>query len=121
MVTAEWFYGIVRLLDRCQALVSAEDSFVTELLRSGGGLEFWRQSHDPDLHTVTAMWSTLQTHFQPLSETRSPHLYRYLCPVLTENDGGYAIVAQVLDMERRLAQAGGIKLIGRRFVGEKRR
>jgi SAM-dependent methyltransferase len=118
--TAEWFYGIVRLLDRCQMLVSKEDSFATELARSDGRLEFWQQSHDPDLHPVAAMWSALQAHFQPLSETSTPHLYRYLCPVLPESDEGYAIVAQVLDMERRLARLGAITLIGRRFVGEKR-
>ena len=118
-VTAEWFYGIVRLLNSCQVLLSKEDSFVAELLQTSGELAYWQQSHEHDLHTVTAMWSALGARFQVLSETRAPYLYRYLCPVLMENDDGYAIAAQALDMERRLAQLGTITLIGHRFVGEK--
>jgi SAM-dependent methyltransferase len=119
-VTAEWFYGVVRLLDSCQALVGQEDSFVTELAQSSGELAFWQQSHDHDLHTVTAMWSMLRTYFHSLSETSAPYLYRYLCPVVTEDADGYAIVAQALDMERRLARFTAITQIGRRFVGQKR-
>jgi hypothetical protein len=118
-VTAEWFYGVVRLLDICQVLVSKADSFATELVRSRGGSEFWHQSHGNDLHTVKAMWSVLRDHFQSVNETRVPDLYRYLYPVLVENADGYAILAQVLEMERRLAHLGTITLIGRRFVGEK--
>ena len=120
-ITAEWFYGIVKLLDRCQVLVSKVHSFASELARSDGKLEFWQQSHDPGLHTVTAMWSELHAQFRPLSETSAPYLYSYLYPVLPENGSGYAIIAQVLDMEQRLAQSGAITLIGRRFVGVKQR
>jgi SAM-dependent methyltransferase len=118
-VTAEWFYGIVGLLNSCQVVDLKEDTFVTELMQSGGTFGFWQQSHDHDVHTVTAMWSALRNQFQSLSETTTPYLYRYLCPVIRENIDGYAIVAQVLDMERRLAQLGTLILIGRRFVGEK--
>lgn len=117
--TAEWFYGIARLIDRCQALVPKEDSFATDLVQSGGDFEFWQHSHDRDLHAVEAMWAALRTPFRSLSETSAPHLYRYLCPVLAENETGYNIVSQVLDMERRLAKHGMIELIGRRFVGVK--
>jgi SAM-dependent methyltransferase len=119
-VTAEWFYGVVRLLTACQVLVAKEDSFATELVRSDGTFAFWQQSHDHDLHTVTAMWSALRGQFQSLSETRAPYLYRYLCPLVAENEAGYVIVAQVRDMEQRLAHLGTLTLIGRRFVGRKR-
>ena len=119
-VTAEWFYGVVRLLTTCQVIVAKEDSFATELARSGGAFAFWQQSHDHDLHTVTAMWAALQTQFQSLSETSAPDLYRYLCPAVAANEVGYAIVSQVLAMEQRLAHLGTLTLIGRRFVGRKR-
>jgi SAM-dependent methyltransferase len=119
-ITAEWFYGAVRLLNACQVLVAKEDSFATELVRSDGAFGFWQQSHDHELHSVTAMWSALQTHFQSLSETNAPYLYRYLCPVVAENEAGYAIVSQVRDMEQRLAQLGTLTPIARRFVGRKR-
>jgi hypothetical protein len=62
----------------------------------------------------------LRTYFHSLSETSAPYLYRYLCPVVTEDADGYAIVAQALDMERRLARLTAITQIGRRFVGQKR-
>src|SRR5262245_30894071 len=52
-ITAEWFYGLVRLLTTCQVLLEQEDSFATELVRSGGAFAFWQQSHDHELHTVT--------------------------------------------------------------------
>ncbi len=119
-VTAEWFYGVVRLLATCQVLAPKEDSFASELAKSGGGITCWQESHDHELHTVTAMWSALGTRFQQLSETSAPYLYRYLGPVLPENDMGHGLVSQVLELERRLAQLGTISLIGRRFVGRKR-
>jgi hypothetical protein len=66
------------------------------------------------------MWPTLRTNFQSQSETNAPYLYRYLCPVLAENEDGYTIGSQVLELEKRMAQLGAIKRIGRRFVGNKR-
>jgi SAM-dependent methyltransferase len=119
-VTAEWFYSVVKLLTTCQVLMEQEDSFATELVRSGGEFAFWEQSHDRDLHTVTAMWSALQSQFQSLSQSSAPYLYRYLCPVVAENEAGYAIVSEVRSMEQRLAHLGMLTLIGRRFVGRKR-
>jgi SAM-dependent methyltransferase len=118
-ITAEWFYGVVRLLNVCQTLIAKEDSFASELVRSDGSFAFWQHSHDHELHPVTAMWSALRSHFQSLSETSAPYLYRYLCPVIAENEAGYAIVSQVRDMEQRLAHLGALTLIGRRFVGRK--
>jgi SAM-dependent methyltransferase len=119
-ITAEWFYSVVKLLTACQVLIAQEDSFATELARSGGEYAFWQQSHNHELHSVTAMWSALQSQFQSLSESCAPYLYRYLCPVLAEAETGYAIVSEVRSMEQRLAHLGMLTLIGRRFVGRKR-
>jgi len=118
-LTAEWFYGVVRLLDSCGVTTPHADSFAAELAHSGGEFLFWEQSHDHELNTVTQMWSALRNRFQPLSESQLPYLYRYICPVLAENDAGVAIASQVLEMEKRMAQLGAIKQIGRRFVGVK--
>ena len=116
-VTAEWFYGVVRLLTTCQVLAEKEDSFANELARSGGEFAFWQESRDPELHSVSAIGLALQLHFQLLSETHAPYLFRYLCPLLPENDLGYAIALQVHEIKQRLAQLGTLTLIGRRFVG----
>jgi len=118
-VTAEWFYGIVRLLAGSGMLATQEESFVIDLAQSGGEFSFWKQSHDHELHTVTTMWAALRARFRPIGETQMPFLYRYLCPLLPENETGYAIASQVLEMEKRMAQLGAIKRIGRRFVGAK--
>ena len=118
-VTAEWFYSIVRLLASCRAIATKENSFVTELIQHEGDFAFWQDSHDHDLHSVEAMWSALQNHFQSLSETEAPYLYRYLGPVAAENEEGYRIVSEVFKIENRLAQLNVIKRIGRRFVGRK--
>jgi SAM-dependent methyltransferase len=56
-ITAAWFYSVIKLLTTCQVLMEQEDSFATELVRSDGEFAFWEQSHDHELHTVTAMGS----------------------------------------------------------------
>jgi len=89
------------------------------LARSDGEFAFWHQSRDHELHSVTAMWSALRDLFQSLSKTSMPYLYRYLCPVVAENEAGYAIVSEVRALEQRLADLGTLTLIGRRFVGRK--
>ena len=118
--TLEWFYGIVRLLKTSQRIADQNDSFATKLLRSRGEYACWAQHHDRGLHTATAMWSALRNRFEAVSESSAPYLYRYLCPLLAEDESGYKIACEVLDMKRRLARLGALNLIGRRFVGRKR-
>jgi len=118
--TLEWFYGIVRLLKTSQRIADQDDSFATKLLRSRGEYACWAQHHDRGLHTAIAMWSALRNRFEAASESSAPYLYRYLCPLLAEDESGYTIACEVLDMERRLARLGALSLIGRRFVGRKR-
>lgn len=85
-VTAEWFYSNPQLLYRCNVIIEHEGSFAAYLLRSDGSFASWQHSHDHDMHGVSAMWSTLRTLFQSISEGSMPYLYRYLCPVLAENE-----------------------------------
>jgi SAM-dependent methyltransferase len=118
--TAEWFFGIVRILAAGKLVEGDEQSFAAELARSGGDYSFWQERHDHELHTVQAMFTSLRTQFRPVNESVAPYLYRYLCPVLPQNDKGYAIATQVLEMESRLAESGTISLIGHRFVGSPR-
>lgn len=66
------------------------------------------------------MFTSLRTQFHSMNESVVPYLYRYLCPVLPQNDMGHAIATQVLEMENRLAESGTISLIGHRFVGRPR-
>jgi SAM-dependent methyltransferase len=118
--TAEWFYGIVRILAASKLVEGHEKSFAAELARSGGDYSFWKESHGHELHSVQEMFTSLRTQFHPMNESVVAYLYRYLCPVLPQNDTGYAITTRVLEMEKRLAESGAISLIGHRFVGSPR-
>ena len=118
--TVAWFYGILSLLNSCRQLQLTKDSFGKTMLLGGGAIELWHQHHAHDLNSAAMMASTLKEQFTPVSETAAPYVYRYLCPLLADNDDGYAITAQVLDMEKSLAKVGAINLIGRRFVGRKK-
>lgn len=118
-VTAEWFYGVSRLLNFSNVLDASEKSFSGKVIHEGGDFAFWQHNHDHDLHTVKSMWETLKIYFQPVFEANVPHLYRYLCSVFAEDRDGYTIVSEVFEQEKRMAQIGAINLIGRRFVGRK--
>jgi len=118
--TVEWFYGILALLNNCGKLIlNDKDSFGKALLRGNGDFEIWHRDHDHDLHSAVKMFSALKNNFNPLAETSAPYVYRYLHLLLEDDETGYAIASQVFDLEKRLAQTGAIKLIGRRFVGRK--
>jgi SAM-dependent methyltransferase len=115
----EWFYGILALLDACNKLSLKDESLCKELLLGGGDIEIWHRNHDHDLSSGSVMLAALRGAFEPVVETSAPYLYRYLCPLLEDDDDGYAIASRVLEMEKRLASIGGLNLVGRRFVGRK--
>ena len=71
------------------------------------------------MHPVDTMWSALQAEFPSLDDSSAPYLYHYLCPALPQNEAGYAIVSEVLELEARFTRLGTIKAIGRRFVGRR--
>jgi SAM-dependent methyltransferase len=115
----DYFYDILSLLNACNQLSLKDEGFGKELLLGGGGLEVWRRNHDHELNSWPVMLDLLKGAFGPVIETSAPYLYRYLCPMLADNDSGYSIAARVLEMERRLANVVAEALIGRRFVGRK--
>lgn len=114
-----WFYDILSLLDACNKLSLKDESLGKELLLGGGDLEIWRRNHDHDLSSWPVMSAVVKDAFEPVVETSAPYLYRYVCPLLEDNDDGYAIASRVLEMEKRLAKIGAENLVGRRFVGRK--
>lgn len=117
--TIAWLYGILSLLNSCRQLQLTKDSFGKTLLLGGGHVELWQRNHAHDLNSAATMATALKEQFTPIIETAAPYVYRYLCPLLADNDDGYAIASQALEMEKSLAKVGAINLIGRRFVGRK--
>jgi SAM-dependent methyltransferase len=49
--TAAWFYRLLKLLDACQVLLPAEDSFGRALLKGGGDISLWRD-HVHEINTA---------------------------------------------------------------------
>lgn len=119
--TVEWFYSVLALLHTCGRLIlEVEDGFGKALWQGNGDFEIWHREHDHDLHAAVKMLSALKNEFISQLEVPAPYLYRYLCPLLEKNEAGCNIADQVLVSEKRMAQTGAIKFIGRRFVGMKK-
>lgn len=96
-----------------------EESFSQAFVEGGGDFALWQHHHDHELHTAPMMAEALKQVFLQVVESGVSYLYRYLWPVLPESEQGYRIAMHLLDLEKRMASVGGIKLIGRRFVAHK--
>lgn len=117
--TMEWLYGVTSLLDAAEQLNLEEDNFAKDLLLAKGNYQVWQENHHHDLHSAPTMFAELEKRFTPIAKTSAPYLYRYLCLLLNQNPNGPALAAQILALEKRMANLGKIDLIGRRFVGRK--
>lgn len=116
--TVEWLYGLICTLESGHQLYFREEGLIKKLLNGGGDYSLWQRDHGHDLHSVVAMWAELNRYFEPIADTRTAYLYRYLCPLLAQDERGYALAARIFELENRAAQRGMITLIGRRFVGK---
>jgi SAM-dependent methyltransferase len=116
---AAWLYGVLTLLQASGKLSLEADTFGKTLLLGKGAFELWHQDHDHDLHSAPTMRAALATQFEIMHESHAPYLYRYVLPMLANEQEGGQIAANLLEAERRLANADGIHLIGRRFVARK--
>jgi SAM-dependent methyltransferase len=114
-----WFYDILTSLHASKVLYLTNENFCKDLLVEGGHVETWRRHHDHDLHPWRLMLSTLKSAFDSVVETSAPYLYRYLCPVLADDENGYRIATHVLELEKQLETISPGRLIGRRFAGRK--
>lgn len=89
-----------------------------QLLLSGGDPHVWQ--HDHDLHSIPAMRAAVEKYFMLQVDVQALYLYRYILPLLPENETGHALASPVFDMERRLVEAGALRSIGRWIIGRKR-
>jgi SAM-dependent methyltransferase len=110
-----WVYGVLKLLHSGGHLNLEADTMPKQLLLSGGDPHVWQ--HDHDLHSVPAMRGAVEKYFTLQVDAPALYLYRYILPLLPED--GYALAEAVLDMERRLVEAGALRSIGRWIIGRK--
>ena len=111
----EWVYGILNILHSGGHLNLEADTMPKRLLLSGGDAHVWQ--HDHDLHSIPAMRGAVEKYFTLQSDSPALYLYRYVLPLLKEED--YVLAESVFDMERRLVEAGALRSIGRWIVGRK--
>jgi SAM-dependent methyltransferase len=116
-LAAHWLYQVLALLEAAGVVRHDAEGFASRLLREGGDLETWHAAHDHDLHAAGAMLACLREYFTDVQTSAAPYLYRYVCALLAEDTTGYHLALRVLELEKRFAQASGVSLIGRRFVG----
>ncbi len=96
-----------------------QEGFLATLLKRGGELACWQEHHDHDLHSAQSQQAALKRVFGQVSASKIAYLYRYLLSALPETEHGYTIAMHLVELEQRMGQAGGIELIGRRYLARK--
>lgn len=115
---ATWFYRLLKLLDSCDVLLSAEDSFGRKLLKGGGDLSLWRE-HVHEINSAQEVLQAINEHFEILQTKSAPYLYRYVSAMVREDERSGQIISDVLELEKRTAAESEQFLIGRRFVARR--
>jgi SAM-dependent methyltransferase len=113
--TSEWLYGLALVL-KSSGVLETNEGFIKAFLENGGNFEFWQHFRSHDLHPGAAIEKALQTGFPHLTAEKTLTIYRYLLGNLPQDDRGYTLAGNLFEAEQRLGEAGGIELIGRRFV-----
>lgn len=114
--TVAWFRSTVTRRRHAFDVAAAGDSLAAKILSADDPLAAWHRDHDHDLHSIDSMASAIEREFGIIAQTDAPYLYRYLIPALPESRRAAAIVDDVLQQELHSAEAGDIRLIGRRIV-----
>ena len=117
--SAIWFYRLLRLLESCNALLSAEHSFGRKLLTGNGELSLWRK-HVHEINTAQEVLQAIDEHFEILQTKSAPYLYRYVSDMVSPDEQGGQIIASVLGLEKQTGVESEGFLIGRRFVARRR-
>ena len=118
--TADWFYNLLSLLNACEALNWDErPSFGGRLMEGGGTMKVWRQEYAEDLPCIELMVEAIEKRFRICARESVPYLYRYLDPMVPDNDKGGRIAFETFKLEEKLGASRSKSLIGRRLMAEK--
>jgi SAM-dependent methyltransferase len=97
-------------------LLEAHPASAIGLLHASDPLGWWRADHDHDLARWTDIKDALAEQFVVQFYADAPYLYRYLVPLLAPTPDASSWLIDVLGEEQHAAEAGMIRLIGRRAV-----
>lgn len=119
--TAAWFFRLLTALRDAGMLSCPPGELGTRLLEGGGALGEWRCDPEHGSTPLSRISAALASRFDLLVERAEPDLYRQASAMLCADGAGETIAARIHEMERRMAEDGLVRLIGRRFVARLRR
>ena len=114
--TAAWFFRLLTALRDAGMLSCRPGELGTRLLDGGGAFDVWTRDPEHEPTRVSRIRAALASRFDLLVELAEPDLYRHACAMLCADEAGETIAARIHEMERRMAEDGLVRLIGRRFV-----
>ncbi|SPF33258.1 hypothetical protein SBA4_1270008 [Candidatus Sulfopaludibacter sp. SbA4] len=117
--TANWFFDVLQLLDASGVFRKSDREFGRRLLRGGGSFLFWHEAQDHEITPAVEMRAAVAQRFEIASEVREPYLYRYAVAMLRATERGVAVAERLYELEKKMADKGLVRLIGRRLVGRK--
>ena len=112
--SATWFYGL-------ESVLSAGWHLDRSLTAEGGAgaLERWQHhNHQHGINSGAQMRKALERHFSLVHEASPPYLYRYVASRLGGSAQGVTLAEAVLSWEKALIEAGSLKAVGLRWVGQ---
>ena len=115
--TAAWYYRLLKLLESCNVLLPAADSFGRKLLSAGGDISLWR-NHIHEMNTALEVLQAIGERFKVLEAKLAPYLYRYTSAMVLDDERGGQIISCVLELEKKTGAEIEHFLIGRRFVAK---
>jgi SAM-dependent methyltransferase len=113
--TAKWFYSFLKILDGCDVLLPAQDSFGRNLLNNAGDFALWTE-HTHEINSFPAMQKAVGQYFQILKTETAPYLYRYIAAMLPIDEKAGNLVSRVLDLEQKTGVLNSNFVLGRRLV-----
>jgi SAM-dependent methyltransferase len=114
---AEWFYGLLSLLDACGVLLLAEETFGRKLLKGRGEFELWHD-HVHEINSADTVLQAINEEFELLKTEPVPYFYRYIIQMVEANERSGEIVSRALELERKTGEEKLGFFMGRRFVAQ---
>lgn len=114
----DWFATVARRF-AASGLLLEKNGLVDEALTKGFTLESWRNNHDPDLNSATAIAEELKAVFGNCVIRDAAYYFRYLAAAmgpLAERD---SVIESLAADESRLIFDDTITALGRRFVAKR--
>ncbi len=114
--TAAWFFRLLAALRDAGMLSCRPGELGTRVLDGGGAFDVWTRDAEHERTRVLRIRAALASRFDLRVERAEPDLYRHASAMLCADGAGETIAARIHEMERRMAEDGLVRPIGRRYV-----